>query len=153
MTATSLNHVSICAPDLEVAIHFYRDLLGLEELPTPNFGFPVRWMRVGSLQLHLFQKPEQIPTFQHLALTVDDFEAVYKAARELGIQDNDTFGHHLYLLPGQNVQLYLRDPSGNLIEIDWPDVTSLDPDLISEIRPLPQPQGQMNLRSTLFLPK
>jgi hypothetical protein len=36
--------------------------------------------------------------------------------------------------------MYLRDPGGNLIEIDHPDAAALDPELIAEIRPLPRPQ-------------
>ena len=30
--------------------------------------------------------------------------------------------------------MYLRDPSGNLIEINWPDVSTLDRGVISEIQ-------------------
>ncbi len=28
--------------------------------------------------------------------------------------------------------MYIRDPSGNLVEVDWPDVTTLDPELVAE---------------------
>lgn len=151
MIKTRLNHVSVCAVDLPLAVDFYRELFGLEELPTPNFGFPVRWMRVGDLQLHLFERPERVPEYQHLALSVDDFERVYRRAQQLGCLDDVAFGHHLYLLPGGIVQLYLRDPSGNLIEVDWPNVKTLDPELIAGIRPLPHPQVGDNLIATLFL--
>lgn len=151
MTATSVNHVSISAPDLAASARFYRELFGLEELPTPNFGFPVRWLRVGDLQLHLFQRPAQAPSHHHVALTVDDFETVYLRAREMGILDQAAFGHHIYELPDHNVQMYVRDPGGNLIEIDWPDVRSLDREVITDIRPLPHAQAGENLRATLFL--
>jgi hypothetical protein len=30
--------------------------------------------------------------------------------------------------------MYLRDPAGNLVEVNWPDVTTLDRDLIPEIQ-------------------
>jgi lactoylglutathione lyase len=154
LTATNLNHVSIGAPDLERSVRFYQDLFGLEELPTPNFGFPVRWLRVGKLQLHLFQRPAgDAPRDQHLALTVDNFEAVYSRAKELGIFDNKAFGHHLYELPGSNVQMYIRDPGGNLIEVDWPDVHTLDRALVTDLRPLPERQVEENLHATLFLSK
>ncbi|HYQ85144.1 MAG TPA: hypothetical protein VEP28_14215 [Rubrobacter sp.] len=29
--------------------------------------------------------------------------------------------------------MYLRDPAGNLVEVNWPDVTTLDRGLIPEI--------------------
>ena len=151
MKATSLNHVSISAPDLDESVRFYQDLLGLQEIPTPNFGFPVRWLRLGDLQLHLFQRPGEAPTYHHVGLTVDDFDAVYLRAREMGILDSTTFGHHMYLLPNENVQLYVRDPGGNLVEIDWPDAGSLAREVLDDLRPLPNPQGEDNLRATLFL--
>lgn len=151
MKASSLNHVSISAPDLDASVRFYRDVFGLEEIPTPNFGFPVRWLRIGDLQLHLFHRPGDAPPYHHVGLTVDDFEAVYLTAREMGIIDGTTFGYHLFLLPNDNVQLYLRDPGGNLIEIDWPDVNTLSPRVTDDIRPLPQRQEGDNLKATLFL--
>jgi catechol 2,3-dioxygenase-like lactoylglutathione lyase family enzyme len=54
MAATNLNHVSLIARDLEESVRFYLEVFGMERIPTPNFGFPVHWLRVGPLQLHLF---------------------------------------------------------------------------------------------------
>ena len=91
--------------------------------------------------------------YHHLGLTVDDFASVYRKTKALGIHDKTTFGHHLYELPGKNVQLYLRDPAGNLVEVDWPDVTTLPPDIRAEGRKLAdiRPQSEGNLAATLFL--
>ena len=153
MAATNLNHVSVCAPDLAESIRFYRRLLGVEPVPTPNFGFPVQWLRVGPLQLHLFERPGEGPQYHHLGITVDDFEAVYRTAAELDVFDRTTFGHHLYELPGNNVQLYVRDPGGNLVEIDWPDVTTLPDDIRADMKRMEDrfPQTEDNMRATLFL--
>jgi hypothetical protein len=30
--------------------------------------------------------------------------------------------------------MYIRDPAGNLVEIDWPDITTLDRSVIGTIR-------------------
>lgn len=153
MAAIGINHVSVSAPDLDRSVRFYRELFGMKELPTPNFGFPVRWLRVGDLQLHLFERPEEsAPRYHHLALTVDDFHDVYRRAGQMGVFDRETFAHHVYELPGNNVQLYLRDPGGNLVEVDWPDVRTLDRTIVTDLRPLPGPQRGDNLRATLFLP-
>lgn len=153
MRATGLNHVSIGAIDVEESARFYTEVFGLEELPTPNFGFPVRWMRLGDLQLHLFERDEGAPTYQHFGIDVDDLEAAYAKAVELGLHDSSTFGSEIYELPDGGVQMYLRDPAGNLVEADWPDVSTLDRSLFPEIKKLGdrQPQTGDALRATLFL--
>ena len=61
---------------------------------------------------------------QHFGLAVDDFEAVYARAQEIGAVDS-VRAHPLYITPAGEVQLYLRDPDGNNIEINWPDASSL----------------------------
>ncbi len=154
MAATGLNHVSIRARDLEESERFYRDLFGMEPIPTPNFGFPVRWLRVGDLQLHLFERESEQGRYHHMAVTVDDFAEVYRRAAALGILDGDTFGHHLYELPGDVAQLYLRDPAGNLIEVDGPHASGLPEDVRADMRRLADahPQDEENRRATLFLP-
>lgn len=126
MKATALNHVSIPATDVEVSARFYKDVLGLEEISAPNFGMGVRWLRLGTQQLHLFEVSEQGErNYQHLAIEVDDLEAAYVRLKELGTFEEGRFGK-LYELPGGAVQMYFRDPADNLIEIDWPDVSTLD---------------------------
>jgi hypothetical protein len=32
--------------------------------------------------------------------------------------------------------MYIRDPAGNLVEVDWPDVSTLDPELVAELAQL-----------------
>jgi len=76
--AVGLNHVSVVAHDLEESMRFYVDVLGLEPVPTPTFGFPVRWLKAGGLQVHLFERPDEPPTYAHFAFTVDDIVAVYE---------------------------------------------------------------------------
>lgn len=46
--------------------------------------------------------------------------------------------------------MYLRDPGGNLVEIDCPDAATLDPAVVDDIVPLPHAQSGDNLRATLF---
>jgi catechol 2,3-dioxygenase-like lactoylglutathione lyase family enzyme len=119
--AVGLNHVSVVAHDLEESIRFYVDVLGLEPLPTPDFGFPVQWLAAGELQVHLFERPDEPPTHAHFAFTVDDIVDVYERARDLGILERSTFGYAISELPGGEAQLYIRDPAGNLLELDHPD--------------------------------
>ena len=133
MRATGFTHVSIGATDLEESVRFYRDFFGMEEVPSPDFSGPVRWLRVGGLQLHLFLDDSPAPERHHFALDVDDFEAAYRKAEELGVRDGDRFST-VRELPDGAVQMYLRDPSGNLVEVNWPDVNTLDREVIPEIQ-------------------
>jgi catechol 2,3-dioxygenase-like lactoylglutathione lyase family enzyme len=150
--ATRINHVSISARDLEESVRFYVEVFGLERVPTPDFGFPVQWLRLGDTQLHVFEHTQrEAPISHHVAIEVDDYEAVLRIVRERGIEDRTTFGHWLYRLPDGAAQLYLRDPGGNLIEVDHPDAEALDPDLTAEIRPLPRPQTGEAAQATLWI--
>jgi hypothetical protein len=36
--------------------------------------------------------------------------------------------------------MYLRDPSGNPVEVNWPDVTTLDREVIPEIQKIGGPK-------------
>jgi len=149
--ATGINHVSVVARNLQESIRFYRDMFGMEPVTTPSFAFPAQWMRIGDLQFHLFEQPEAPPRYQHIALTVDDFAGFYLRAKELGIFERETFGHHVYELPGGCAQMYIRDPAGNCIELDTPDAAALDRSVVTDIRPLALPQSDEDRRSTLFL--
>lgn len=135
MRATGINHVSIAAIDLEESTRFYVELFGMERIPTPTFGFPVQWLRCGETQLHLFQREETAPRFQHIALTVDDIEEAYDRIRSLEAGDA-VWTAQMVELPSGQVQLYLRDPAGNLVELNWPDVTTLDRSHFPELRRL-----------------
>jgi catechol 2,3-dioxygenase-like lactoylglutathione lyase family enzyme len=153
--ARGLNHVSICARDMEESLSFYEDVLGLERIDTPNFGFPVQWLRCGDLQVHLFLREEdyEAPAYNHFGLTIDDFMTVYRRVRDLGIHEPYSFYSAVYELPGGGVQMYVRDPAGNLVELDHPDASTVIRDEVPEYRVLAEdrPQGEDNRRATLFL--
>jgi catechol 2,3-dioxygenase-like lactoylglutathione lyase family enzyme len=147
-----LNHVSVIARDLEESIRFYVDELGLTPLPTPNFGFPVLWLEAGEGQLHLFERPGEPPSHAHVALEIDDFMPIYLRMKELGALDHETFGNAMYELPDGAVQMYVRDPAGNLVELDHRDASSIPRDEVPEYRVLAdvRPQAGDNRRATLF---
>jgi catechol 2,3-dioxygenase-like lactoylglutathione lyase family enzyme len=154
MSAISINHVSVHADDLEESAAFYQQLLGMQRIPTPTFAFPVRWLRLGCQQLHLFVRPDvHAPRFHHVALNVDDFEAVYWRASEQRLHDDSAFFSGMYELPDGSVQMYLRDPADNLIEIDWPDARTLDARIREHLTRLSStvPQTGDALSATLYL--
>jgi lactoylglutathione lyase len=150
--ALRLNHVSIHANDMEESLRFYIDIFGMERLPSPEFSQHVEWLRLGEQQLHLFLREAPAPELHHIALDVDDFEAAYLKAKELGLLEGEAFGGGVRELPDGAVQMYIRDPAGNLVEIDWPDITTLDRSVIGTIRRIAdeRPQTGEAARATLY---
>jgi YD repeat-containing protein len=155
MRTVGINHVSIPASDVDAAMGWWRDTFGMEQIPSPNFGFPVRWLRLGDFQLHFFQSSDKPDPGQHFGMEVDDFEGLYLALKDTGVFDaSGPRVAHLYELPSGQVQLYVRDPFGNLVEINHPDVNALDRSLFGEdltVLADLYPQDEENLRARLFL--
>jgi catechol 2,3-dioxygenase-like lactoylglutathione lyase family enzyme len=153
--AVSLNHVSIPAVDVDASMRWWQDVFGMEQVPAPNFGFPVRWLRLGDLELHLFSVDEQPRrTYQHLGIEVDDFEEAYRGLQGRGAFEEGTRFAYLWELPNGEVQMYFRDPDDNLVEIVWPDVETLDRSVFGgDLKRLEDafPQDEENRRATLFL--
>ena len=153
MPATSFNHVSIRARSLSESVRFYTDLFGMERIPSPVFRYPTAWLRLGDMQLHLVERNGPGPGAHHFAVNVDDFEAVYLKVMALGIEDRQTWSWHLHELPDRAVQLYVRNPADNLVEVDWPDVTTLDTSVVKDIRRLADELAQDDdgAHATFFL--
>lgn len=137
MAGCSINHVSIVANPMDESVEFYEDLIGLQQVPSPNFGVDVVWLEDSEgKQLHLFERDVPIPRYHHFGMTVDDFESVYWEAKDRDVitdfrEDTDSSG--LYRLPDGAVQLYVNDPAGNLVELNWPDIESLDENIRDKI--------------------
>ena len=152
MRATRFNHVSVHAYDMEESLRFYTEVFGMERLPSPDFPEHVEWLGLGEQQLHLFKRETPAPEFHHIALDVDDFEAAYLKAKELGLLEERSFGASVRELNDGAVQMYLRDPAGNLVEVDWPDVNTLDRSIVDPIHRLAdeRPQSDEAARATLY---
>jgi len=153
VTALRINHVSVQADDLEESVRFYEELFGMERVPTAKFQDEVVWLRLGDQQLHLFRRKDaEPPSLHHFGLDVDDFDSVYKKAKERDLLDHKTFRQAFRVHPLGWVQMYLRDPAGNLVEIDCPDVSMLEPDVQAECGRLEDEVAQTGeaSRATLY---
>ena len=116
MNVTGLLHVAILISDLEAAKQFYEGILGLKQKPRPNLDSPGVWYNVGDLELHLIVTTQQLLSANerpnkdsHLALAVEDYELIKKELKEAGVP----FGESSARTP----QIFVRDPDGNLIEL------------------------------------
>jgi len=116
MHLNGIHHVSILVPDIETAVAWYRDVLGLKEVKRPsNFVTPVRWFELGEQQIHLI--PSEAPdvvSARHFALQVDDCASAREALRALGVEVRETVP-----IAGAD-RFFIADPAGNNLElIQW----------------------------------
>lgn len=116
MKLQGVHHVSLNVRDVEEAGRFYVEVLGLEVLPRPDFGFPGLWLRSGAQEIHLMQVDgHAAPEGQHFAFRVADLDAAREELTGRGVEVSEPRP-----LPGGARQAFLRDPSGNLIELNEP---------------------------------
>jgi catechol 2,3-dioxygenase-like lactoylglutathione lyase family enzyme len=147
---SALNHVGVIVDDLEVSIRFYEEMFGLERLSAPAFNVPVAWLRAGDLQVHLTERPGLHSG--HFALSVDDLAAVHRRAVANGSLWLDDQGRGVFVLPSGEVQMYVHDPSGNVVEVNHHDAERWRdeiPGMVAHGDLVAQPSGAAD--ATLFL--
>lgn len=111
-----LQHVSIPRQPAQDARTraFYRDLLGLEELPAPATitTVDVIWFKLNeSDELHLFAaEPCADASIRHFCLVVDDLAGTRQKLQAAGYQP-----WHEEPIWGRP-RFFCRDPNGNMIE-------------------------------------
>jgi hypothetical protein len=123
----------------------------MEEIPAPDFPFPVRWLRLGDLQLHLFQSEDLAPKGHHFGVDVDDFEATYVKVGKMDVREKEGYFSYLYEIPDGAVQMYLRDPAGNMVEVNWPDASTLDRSVVTEEIHKIEAETAESAKATLYL--
>lgn len=116
MIIQAIDHVQIAIPigGEERARPFYRDLLGLTEVPKPAdmVGRGGAWFQAGNVHVHLgVEKDFRANDKAHVAFRVADPLGLADAARAAGfnVKDDNT-------LPG-HIRAFLYDPFGNRIEV------------------------------------
>jgi lactoylglutathione lyase len=122
----AINHVTLIVDDLEKAREFYTHVLGLEELPAYAFDYPVQFYRINETQQLHITEWKDTPSFRgHVCLQVADFNETFGRLKELGAIDTAPWGRVRRLCDG-TMQMFARDPSGNLIELSHPDSSTVD---------------------------
>ena len=113
MRALAVHHVSINVDDVDAAIAFYVDVLGLtqrQDRPA-DLGVDGVWLDAGAQQVHLIHAPPPAARGQHFALLVDDLDAAVDELRGRSVAVSDP------VPVGRSRQSFLEDPAGNLIEL------------------------------------
>lgn len=119
MKALAVHHVSINVRDVDAAVRFYVDVLGLTlRTDRPAFGFGGAWLDAGDSgqQLHLVEAPVPDGFGPHFALLVEDLDAAVAELRQRGAD----IGEPMPVGDSSHRQAFLTDPSGNLVELHQP---------------------------------
>ncbi len=119
---TGVGQVAINVRDVQRAVEFYRDVLGLRFLfQIPNAAF----FDCGGLRLMLgtAEKPEFDHPASILYYKVDDIHAAHASLHSAGVQTEDA-PHLIARMPDHELWMFfLRDPEGNHLGV------------MSEVRP------------------
>ena len=131
-TGTRIQHVNLMVDDLARAVEFYGTALGLTAVPTPEMDFPAQFFRINDLQeIHLNQLQDVRPERAHFCLRVDDFTGQFLRMKALGVIEISTWGK-IRRLPSGVMQMFVRDPAGNLIELSSEADEHVDPSIFDE---------------------
>ena len=127
--AVKINHVALVVSNLEEACKFYEEELGLEAIPAFLFDYPTAFFKFNEeQQLHLTEWEDSYSFRGHICVQVDDINTIFFRMKELGIIDTKPWGK-VRQLPDGAIQMFVRDPSGNLVEL------SSDPKMKDSINP------------------
>jgi glyoxylase I family protein len=115
----AIDHASVSVGDLDEAIEFYGVVIGFQQIPRPDFGFPGAWFRVGALAIHLttgghMQGPgtELRLNDPHIAIAVvDGFDELVDR-----LHTHDVEVVELENSPSALRQVFIGDPWGNVLE-------------------------------------
>ena len=118
MISKAVHHVSFSVPELEPALHFYREVLGFETIHRPEMGIGGAWLQAGSTQVHLIVTPEGAdvgttpsrtnPLANHTAFAIDDYEATRDHLKAAGLEVLEA--------GAERGQMWVSDPGGNVLE-------------------------------------
>jgi catechol 2,3-dioxygenase-like lactoylglutathione lyase family enzyme len=118
----AIHHVSLAVTDLEAARRFWGGVLGLREIPRPEFPFPGAWYEVGGRQVHLIvhgagrtlRHTRDVDSHDgHVALRVRSYAGAKAHLAAQGVAVRDRYENHTPW-----AQLYVTDPDGNVVELN-----------------------------------
>lgn len=130
--AVKINHVTLIVDNLEKAGQFYQHELGLEPLPAFRFDYPVMFFKFNEeQQLHISEWEDKTSFRGHICVQIDDFNSLFFRMKELNAIDINPWGK-VRKLPDGAMQMFLRDPAGNLVEISSIPGAAIDPRIFTD---------------------
>ena len=133
----NINHVALVVDNIEEARAFYGQELGLELLPSFDFDYPAVFFRVNETQqLHITEWEDTMSFRGHFCMVVEDFVGLFQRLNAAGRIDVRPWGN-VRRLPDGGMQMFARDPAGNLLEFASRPEEAIDPvlfesDLVDE---------------------
>jgi len=131
MPVQDIIHVAVKTLDLDASNDFYTKVLGMSIAPRPELGIPGTWLDFNGTQVHIFageaaydadgQFTPGNGAIDHLAVSAQDFDTMKQTVIDYGsdYRENDLPDAKLW-------QLFVKDPSGILFELNFP--TDDEPD-------------------------
>lgn len=119
MSIEGMNHFTILTADVEATVEFYREVLGLEAGPRPNFNFPGAWLYAGGAPiLHVIGgRPREAlkpGVIDHMAFSARGLPSVLATLRARSIE------HDCRRQIGSGVwQVFFFDPNDARVELDF----------------------------------
>lgn len=134
MPLSHIEHFLVAADDQEATRDWYRAVLGMEEGPHPDFGFPVYWMyldgkdvvhigpsaaKAGEIQKKFLGRTSQdtgagTGAIDHIAFRAAGLRRMLDHLRALGIAFTQRRANGQALF-----QLFLYDPNGIKVELNF----------------------------------
>lgn len=126
-----MDHVAIHVRDLERALEFYRDLLGLPVRDRERYEageVPYVAVVAGGRHLHLVPTDEPFdPDGEHVCLLVrsaeidsrDELETLLDELRERDVEVEEGEPYRRYGANGRAWAAYVRDPDGRRVELKF----------------------------------
>ncbi len=114
-----LHHASLIVKDINVALGFYTEVLGLSVDNTrPDLGYPGAWLILpGQQQIHLMQlddpdknsvRPEHGGRDHHIAFSIKSLDILVRSLEEMDMPFTKS--------KSGRKALFCRDPDGNALE-------------------------------------
>jgi catechol 2,3-dioxygenase-like lactoylglutathione lyase family enzyme len=115
---TNCLHVAIVVRDLQRAIEFYTNVLGLQQVDR-QFKYPGAWYQIGDFQIHLiedtnYQSPANIDLDistrnPHIALGIKDLDATKQQLLAANCR--------VKMSNSGRAAMFTQDPDGNVLEL------------------------------------
>ncbi|GAA4334935.1 hypothetical protein GCM10023149_42570 [Mucilaginibacter gynuensis] len=123
----TINHIAICAQNLEKSTKFYTEVMQFEIVPNPFNDKVHQWIKIGPLvNLHIIEgdcKGNPHNRNDHLAFSVASMPDFVKHLDKLNVTYGDWGGTNkkIQKRPDGISQIYFQDPDGYWIEVNNAD--------------------------------